>query len=1263
MDNTQLGASASKSKFHYDNNLKSAILTYRIQDNLNKLKCLTNSHLLNNHRFEDDDDDDENTDFGLNESKPFILKFIEQKNKLYRIHENLEKIDATTTTTTTTNTIKNIKKPCVKKQHLLPKSKHTEHSLAIIPQTGTVNKIHIDLQTHQHKQITDEENSSNINNNKLTVCRTRKISKPVKLDPIEKLVVSDYQDGDFTTTGIQGHNKFDYSLFKNNNHEKNTVKRKCKKAVSENEPACCSNTTKKCCLYGIRKPADPWFSLDSLLIESSRIKQKTNPLLRLYRSKSCDFTNVNQFNKFSLRYNKSRLYESSPNLINQITGDLVIIQTFSSLFNEALFARGCLLTKASPFQSLRDLTLCICVGNKKYQTMAFIKRGLIFYQLKKYTMTIHDFQSALNIGFASSLYDDIYRLLGITFVQLNLHIRAIQVFTEGINKAIKPDVKILLCRAEAYCQLNQFDKAVLDIQRVIHLNPHIAKNYLSLANYLNKLTAAQLVQRSVQQYLSLAENENQKHHKQMALAYYYLHKYKEAERILLADTKHHLELDNILLLGLILNKQQRTMNSIELLTNSLKKLHCKKSDKEKIYDHLGQYYMKMENYLAAIQAFTNFIHSDPKRPHVYLYRAQCACRLIALHLQGTIVLPSNFNDNVLNDIDQALVLLNTKKLLNYQINFSGPMRYADLIDQCLLTRIIYFGIHQRYSKAILDCNELIHKRPEWTRIWVYRGVYKYLLKKHNFSEADLDMAIKNDHKSSLAYYIRGLCRQVCGKSNEAIQDYHHAIQCASMDGSVRLHSLINRSILYLEKCQNYQAAINDLYRAKIILDKLMNSTTLTDENEIQSTNNDQCKNDKKFANLCIQLMYTIGICYQRLELYAEAEQIFRKLTYQEPGFLQGHLARANCFMDYGGYQIKMKLTNSKNLWNKALEEYEFAVKLDEFSLEASIGLSMCLQWTNENITENHKVKKFRKLLEIMKQTITGSFVLVLGRLDDALKQITHTLDTYYDLIESGGHNESIDDKQQSSLKCHNTILADAHDCRAIIYLQLGRPQRAIDDLTASIRLNRYSTKYLINRSVAYFRSHQLMSAMIDLKNAIQLDSTNGFAHYHRALIYLHHGQFEQAEDVINLTLNTEQHCSLPNYQLEPMSKDPSVWVLRAIIKLLKRKSNDNRDRILYEALSDVCQAEQLISPKLSHKLTPWPHLHYTKGQILYELKYYQRADEEFTKALSLLPANMYIYQARCKCREQMFHVGLINSYESALTDYRLSILANSVTIQ
>ncbi|VDQ15058.1 unnamed protein product [Trichobilharzia regenti] len=109
---------------------------------------------------------------------------------------------------------------------------------------------------------------------------------------------------------------------------------------------------------------------------------------------------------------------------------------------------------------------------------------------------------------------------------------------------------------------------------------------------------------------------------------------------------------------------------------------------------------------------------------VYLYRAQSNLHLIILQRKGKSNylkdLSNGINDNVLNDISQALVLLTSKSKSISEIYFYAPFEVVNLFDLCLLTRVAYFGLYQRYTKAILNCNEAISRRPEWTRMWINR---------------------------------------------------------------------------------------------------------------------------------------------------------------------------------------------------------------------------------------------------------------------------------------------------------------------------------------------------------------------------------------------------------------------------------------------------------------------------------------------------------------------------------------------------------------
>ncbi|KAK4468993.1 hypothetical protein MN116_000135 [Schistosoma mekongi] len=157
MDRMLSRTSLSKSRNH-DNDFTSLALTYRIQNNLNKLKSQLDLHLDDNSELHNE----EISDLSSSESKPFVLKFIEHENKKHR-NQDLEKID-----NTTTNTMQELNKsPVQKKRKLLPDLQQTEYSLAIVPKTGTVSKIPIEDQKNgkfHKKSIMNSSKNHSVNN-------------------------------------------------------------------------------------------------------------------------------------------------------------------------------------------------------------------------------------------------------------------------------------------------------------------------------------------------------------------------------------------------------------------------------------------------------------------------------------------------------------------------------------------------------------------------------------------------------------------------------------------------------------------------------------------------------------------------------------------------------------------------------------------------------------------------------------------------------------------------------------------------------------------------------------------------------------------------------------------------------------------------------------------------------------------------------------------------------------------------------------------
>lgn len=54
-----------------------------------------------------------------------------------------------------------------------------------------------------------------------------------------------------------------------------------------------------------------------------------------------------------------------------------------------------------------------------------------------------------------------------------------------------------------------------------------------------------------------------------------------------------------------------------------------------------------------------------------------------------------------------------------------PVSLLSFPEQAYLSRVAFYGLKGRYSKAILNCNEAIKIYPHSVRAYVYRGVLKY----------------------------------------------------------------------------------------------------------------------------------------------------------------------------------------------------------------------------------------------------------------------------------------------------------------------------------------------------------------------------------------------------------------------------------------------------------------------------------------------------------------------------------------------------------
>ena len=79
--------------------------------------------------------------------------------------------------------------------------------------------------------------------------------------------------------------------------------------------------------------------------------------------------------------------------------------------------------------------------------------------------------------------------------------------------------------------------------------------------------------------------------------------------------------------------------------------------------------------------------------------------------------------------------------------------------EAFLARACIYSMQDRYTKAILNCNQAIKLNPKSVRGYLYRGALKYKSNSFEYAILDLTEAIKLDQTCSLAYFDRALCYQ------------------------------------------------------------------------------------------------------------------------------------------------------------------------------------------------------------------------------------------------------------------------------------------------------------------------------------------------------------------------------------------------------------------------------------------------------------------------------------------------------------------------
>jgi len=319
------------------------------------------------------------------------------------------------------------------------------------------------------------------------------------------------------------------------------------------------------------------------------------------------------------------------------------------------------------------INLSVERGNLYYQ---YLNRGYFYYQLEDYEKAIADYTEAIHINPENSdpyIYrGDAYNNLGehekaiadyTEFIRSNPTFpfsgcRNIQCYTASIN-VYPDDCLVYIYRGEAYYELGEYERAIVDYTDAIRLNPEVVSAHFRRGD-----------------------------------AYFSLQDYEKA----IADYTEAIRLD----------QQQAKFCSNPPCFTAIINLNPHPTDSQS-FSTRGDAYFSLQDYEKAIADYTEAIRIDPKYSFAYKGRGDVYYKLeeyekaIADYAEDIRLRPWSafFCDNI--SCYTAAIDINPG---NVELYFNRG--------------VAYYGINE-YEKAIADYTEVIDIAPNFAEVYQKRG--------------------------------------------------------------------------------------------------------------------------------------------------------------------------------------------------------------------------------------------------------------------------------------------------------------------------------------------------------------------------------------------------------------------------------------------------------------------------------------------------------------------------------------------------------------
>ncbi|XP_042845521.1 tetratricopeptide repeat protein 6 isoform X1 [Panthera tigris] len=503
----------------------------------------------------------------------------------------------------------------------------------------------------------------------------------------------------------------------------------------------------------------------------------------------------------------------------------------------ALYYRACLFRKSSPFRALQDYSVSALINDGYENLGCFLHRGILYADLKLWLLAICDFETVISLE----------RTVTLAYVNIGLiHLLYLDNYVEAIwhfSEAIRLDplyIQSYICRAETYHKLHKLKKAVRELSRAIHLQPDGIQLYIIRGQYLLMMKCYDLAKFTIYQVAEMNKGLIELSPIQQALIYSFCENHDKAIQVLDRITLNRPELTMYTLLAKAQMKAKKIKEAMKMFKKALdifshsdKGPNAIAASADCLYN-LGLCYMEEGNIQMAFDCFTKAVKANPDFAEGFYQRGLCKVKL-------------NKDSSVL-DFNRAITL--------------NPKHY-----QAYLSRVAFYGLKGRYSKAILNCNEAIKIYPQSVRAYIYRGVLKYYNKTYKLAITDLTTAINMDKNSYIAFYNRALCYTKISELRMALTDYGIVLLLDAGE-TVMLNTFINRGLIYVE-LEQYTFALEDFKQAALI--------------------------SKTNVSLC----QATAMCHHRNKEFEEAVDFFTWALKIDPCFLDAYVGRGNSYMEYG----------------------------------------------------------------------------------------------------------------------------------------------------------------------------------------------------------------------------------------------------------------------------------------------------------------------------------------------------------------------------